>query len=146
MKRSVIRQCVWIVALALAPALATAVFHPKRPVWHAEALKPNEVSLADVLRWKEPTLWVDARSVKTYEAGHIPGAMLLNEDHWDHLLDGVLEAWHPSQSVVVYCDSRECQSSERVAARLREAGVEPVFVLKGGWEAWLKAKDGFSDK
>ncbi|MBI4023445.1 MAG: hypothetical protein HY360_00595 [Verrucomicrobia bacterium] len=39
----------------------------------------------------------------------------------------------------IYCGGQECQASRQVAGRLRESGIEPVYVLKGGWDAWRKA-------
>ncbi len=137
---SVLRQVLLLCLLALIPAVATGLFHPKRPSWQADALKPGEVLLSIVMGWKEKVLWVDARSQKAYDQEHIPGAVLLNEDAWDDLLGGVLQRWVPGQTVIVYCDDRQCRSSHGVARRLREAGVEPVYVLKGGWSTWQSAK------
>jgi len=43
--------------------------------------------------------------------------------------------------VMVYCNSRKCHASEEVAHRLREeVGLRPVYVLRGGWEAWKGAQ------
>lgn len=139
MKR-VFRQVAFIALLALIPAAGTALFHPKRPSWVQEPLAQWEMAVSDVVRWKDKPLWVDARSSANFQKDHIPGALLLNEDQWDELLPGVLSAWKPEQSIVVYCDSKLCDSSTHVAARLREAGVGPVYVLKGGWESW-KARE-----
>jgi hypothetical protein len=42
---------------------------------------------------------------------------------------------------VVYCSSLSCNASREVARRLRrEAQLPDVFVLEGGWEAWLKTR------
>ena len=71
---------------------------------------------------------------------HVPGAVLLNETAWTRLMPGFLESWQPGQRVVVYCNSERCGSSEEVARRLqRELNLPDVFVLKGGWAAWLEA-------
>ena len=140
MKRLIFRQSIFICVLALIPTLAATVLHPKRPSWDAEALKEGEVLLEMILNWKQPVLWVDARSAKEYQRAHIPGAMLLNEDDWDDLLNPILDAWNSPRPVVVYCDDRQCQASHQVAGRLRESGVEPVYVLKGGWETWRKQR------
>jgi len=41
----------------------------------------------------------------------------------------------------VYCDGADCGTSRAVARRLkRELGVSEVYVLKGGWRAWPKAR------
>ena len=138
--QSVLRQVLIICLVALIPAGATALFHPKRPAWSEERLGEWEMTLSDVANWKDKPLWVDARSKASFEKDHIPGAVPLNEDQWDELLPGVLGAWKQDQSIVVYCDSAQCESSNAVARRLREAGLGPVFVLKGGWAAWQAEK------
>jgi len=65
----------------------------------------------------------------------------LNEDRWNDLIGPFLATWTPDKKVVVYCSSQSCNASREVARRLRdEAGLKDVFVLQGGWEAWLKNK------
>jgi rhodanese-related sulfurtransferase len=123
------------------PAAVAGMFHPKRPAWSAETLAPGEVALPTALGWGDKVLWLDARSEKEFDASHIPGGMLLNEDDWDDLLPRMLAAWRPGRIIVVYCSSLRCQASQEVAERLRkEARLPEVYVLKGGWEAWLAAK------
>ena len=134
-----VRQAGALLLLALLPALGTAFFHPRRPAWSQDALKQDEVSLATVTEWKDAVLWVDARSRAAYAKKHIPDALNLNEDEWSAMLVPVLTAWQPDKKVVVYCNKRQCQSSHEVAKRLRETGVTPVYVLKGGWKTWLDA-------
>jgi rhodanese-related sulfurtransferase len=52
----------------------------------------------------------------------------------------MLAAWSPENRTVVYCSSQSCAASHEVARRLREeAGLDNVYVLHGGWEAWLEA-------
>ena len=65
----------------------------------------------------------------------------MNEDRWNELLPQVLAVWSPEKKIVVYCSSLSCNASREVARRLRkEAQLPNVFVLKGGWEEWLKSK------
>lgn len=100
-------------------------------------LAAGEVSLKAVRSWKEPVLWIDARSKKEFAKGHIPGALCLNEENWESQLGAVLDAWKPECRVVVYCDSQTCETSADVAERLgKQAGLPKVDVLKGGWRAW----------
>jgi rhodanese-related sulfurtransferase len=87
-------------------------------------------------RLREPVLWVDARPEDAYEAGHWPGAYRLGLDDWSGGLGRMLPDWDPESTIVVYCDGEECQSSRKVAARLRaELESETVFWLVGGWES-----------
>ena len=134
----IIRQITALLLLPLLPAIATGLWHPKRPNWNAEELKEGEVRLETVLSWDaEEYIWIDARPRKDYEAEHIPGAFLLNEDEWSDLLFDVLEPLAMGKRVVVYCSSQECQASAQVARRLKEEGfAQEVHVLKDGWTAW----------
>jgi rhodanese-related sulfurtransferase len=57
------------------------------------------------------------------------------------MLPRMLASWSPEKRVVVYCSSESCGASREVARRLREeARLQNVFVLEGGWEAWLGEK------
>ncbi|MBE2180962.1 MAG: rhodanese-like domain-containing protein [Chthoniobacterales bacterium] len=127
-----------IVSAAALLAAANFVFNPNRPAAAEDALQEGEIRLKDAAASRSPVLWIDARPQSEFDRGHVPGAMLLNEDHWDDLLPAVLEAWMPGRPLVVYCGSEGCRASHQVAERLRvEAGLPDVHVLKGGWEAWL---------
>lgn len=134
--RRVFREASILILIALLPAVAAAFFHPKRPAWQSD-----EVPLALAQSWKDQALWIDARPLADYNAGHVPGALPLNEDAWRELLPAVLDAWHPGADIIVYCSSLSCQTSREVARRLRdEVGLPRVFVLQGGWESWQKAQ------
>lgn len=136
MKKHPWLQAAAILLLAFFPALGSAFLHPKRPVWQREALAPGEIRVADA-RLLPDAVWIDARQRKSYDTEHIPGAILLNEDEWNSLLPPFAMQWNPDRTVIVYCDSLECNSSHAVAARLRrELGAEKVLVLKGGWKSW----------
>jgi rhodanese-related sulfurtransferase len=125
-----------ILLAALLPASLTAAFHPRHPPWSEERLLPGEERLQTVLAWGPEVLWIDARSANDYEAEHVPGAISLNLEAWDQLFPGFLDQWNPEKKVVVYCSSTACELSHEVAESLRAAGIGPVYVLKGGWEAW----------
>ena len=49
----IFRDTVLIAALAIIPAAASALFHPKQPIWKRELAK-DEVLLATVEGWKGP--------------------------------------------------------------------------------------------
>jgi rhodanese-related sulfurtransferase len=104
-------------------------------------LTETEVTLQQAKGWGDATLWIDARPDDQYEKQHVPGAISLNEDRWNELLPQTLTAWSPEKHLVVYCSSQSCALSRIVARRLREeAKLENVYVLHGGWEAWLEAQ------
>ena len=99
------------------------------------------VTVAQARAWGGDAIWVDARPEEEFEKQHVPGAILLNEDRWNEMLPRMLATWSPEKRVVVYCSSESCGASREVARRLREeARLQNVFVLEGGWEAWLGEK------
>ena len=133
-------QAVALVLLAILPALASAFLHPRRPAWSREVLAKDEITL-DSAKAIPGVIWIDARSAAAFQTDHIPGAFSLNEDDWNTLLLKFSVEFQPTQTLVVYCDSLECNASRAVAERLRkELGAEKVFVLKGGWQSWKAAK------
>jgi rhodanese-related sulfurtransferase len=130
-----LRQALVVAVIALAPALVSGFVQLKKE----EPLQAGEIRPATARQWGEKVLFVDARVQARYDAGHIPGALLLNEELWEDLFPKFADAWDPDKVVVVYCDGAACEASHRVAERLRQAlGVETIFVLKGGWPAWQR--------
>jgi rhodanese-related sulfurtransferase len=128
------RQVTAILLLALIPAVGAGLWHPRRPAWQSD-----EVKLSAAESWGAQVLWVDARADSDFSRAHIPGAVPLNEEHWDGLREAFVDQWDPTRKVVVYCSSLSCQTSRDVARRLREEmNIPNVFVLEGGWEAWQK--------
>ncbi len=133
-----LRQSGALLVLALVAALLAAALRPARAV---EESAPPEVTWAQVGRWTGRVLFVDARDEAAYRRRHIPGALSMDESHWETELPEFIQAWHPGARVVVYCDSEACDASDAVARRLRrELGIEEVYVLKGGWASWLAAQ------
>ena len=141
MRSSLVRQVLILAALALAPGVGGAVYFRHKISWRS-AILPSELATVDQARtWGANVIWVDARPDDEFASDHVPGAISLNEDRWNELLPEFLAAWSPGKKVVVYCSSLSCNASREVARRLRkEAQLPDVFVLEGGWEAWLKKK------
>ena len=129
------RQFLILALLAVVPALVSGAIQLK---WQKnEPLAPGEIRAETVRLWKDQVVWVDARPRARYDAGHIDGAVLLNEDEWDALVPEFLNVWDPEKAVVVYCDGGGCEASHDVANRLRrDFAIETVYVLKGGYPAW----------
>ena len=99
------------------------------------------VTVEQARGWGDTAIWVDARPEDEFASDHGPGAIPLNEDRWNELLPQFLAVWAPGKKVIVYCSSLSCNASREVAHRLRkEAQLSDVFVLEGGWEAWVKKK------
>jgi len=126
-------------AVALLPAAGEAIYFRNNISWRS-AIAPSEMVSVDQARaWGDTAIWVDARPDDEFASDHVPGAFSLNEDRWNDLLPQFLAGWSPGKKIIVYCSSLSCNASREVARRLRnEAQLTEVFVLEGGWEAWLK--------
>jgi rhodanese-related sulfurtransferase len=136
-----LRQTAALVGLALLPGIGQALYYRDKVSWQTPVAASDLVTLAQAREWGGNAIWVDARPQEEFEREHVPSAVLLNEDRWNELLPQMLAAWSPEKRVVVYCSSQSCGASREVARRLREeAGLKNVFVLGGGWEAWLEGK------
>ena len=141
MKSSLTRQVVILAVLALLPAAGEAIYFRDKISWRSPIPPSESVNVDQARAWGQNAIWVDARPDEEVAQDHVPGALSLNEDRWNELLPQFLAAWSPGKKVVVYCSSLSCNASREVARRLRkEAQLPDVFVLEGGWEAWLKQK------
>ncbi len=136
--RSLLRQSFLILSLALLPGVGQALYDRNKVSWQTPIAASEMVTVAQARGWVDNAIWIDARPAEEFDQKHVPGAILLNEDRWNELLPQLLTTWSPEKHVVVYCSSESCGSSREVARKLREeAGLKNVFVLEGGWEAWL---------
>jgi rhodanese-related sulfurtransferase len=138
-KSALLRQAVILGALALVSGLGQAIYFRDKVSWQSPVPASEMVSVVQAHAWGESAIWVDARPDEEFAWDHVPGALSLNEDRWNELLPQFLVLWSPEKKIVVYCSSQSCNASREVARRLRhEAQLKNVFVLEGGWEAWLK--------
>jgi rhodanese-related sulfurtransferase len=139
LKFSLASQALILAVLALVPGMGEAVYFRHNISWRS-AIPPSELAtVAQARAWGENVIWVDARPEEEFARDHVPGALSLNEDRWNELLPQFLGVWSPGKKIVVYCSSLSCNASREIARRLRkEAQLTDVFVLEGGWEAWLK--------
>lgn len=95
----------------------------------------------DPRRLQELVVFVDARSERHFEEGHIPGAYVFDRYYPERHLPEVMAAAQASEMVVVYCTGGDCEDSEFAAATLRDAGipVERLGVFGGGITQWAAA-------
>jgi rhodanese-related sulfurtransferase len=138
---SAIRQAVILIFLAAAAAWATHAWHPRAPALYLvqEALRDDEVSMQVIKeRWNGEVLWIDARIQEQYDEAHIPGAVLLNEQHFEEQLFGLLDTLQTNtKPIILYCNAAKCDASRKILERLKQTlSIENAFVLKGGWSAW----------
>lgn len=140
-----IRQALVLLLLGGAAAWATHQWHPRAPALYLveEPLRDDEVSMQAIQeRWKGEVLWIDARVQERYDADHVPGALLLNEQHFDEQLFNYLDTLQTnSKPIVLYCDAAKCEASRHVLERLKQTlPIENAYILKGGWNAWKAAR------
>jgi rhodanese-related sulfurtransferase len=75
---------------------------------------------------------------EAFEKTRIPGAISIPQDEPD-FADRVARAvGAKNKTLVVYCASQQCDSSEKATKKLEEAGFTSVLTYKGGAEAWNK--------
>lgn len=79
---------------------------------------------------------VDTLSAEAFEKTKIPGAVNIPLDSSDFATRVEQEAGGKANPVVVYCASKECNSSERAAKKLDAAGFTDVSRYTGGAAAW----------
>jgi thiosulfate/3-mercaptopyruvate sulfurtransferase len=132
-----------LVLLLLAPAARAGEPKYARPdllIEPADLMKPEVAKKFRV---------VDTRPAPKYQAGHIPGAFLVNPALWSKAFNAdpnpadwgkriaALDIGGTDQPVVVYAD--DVREAARVWWILRYWGLKDVRLLNGGWAAWQEA-------
>lgn len=75
---------------------------------------------------------IDVRTREEYEAGHVPGAVLIPHDEVDARIRQ-LKPWE-GREIVVYC--RSGRRSQIAEDRMRALGLTNVRQLDGSWQNW----------
>ena len=99
-------------------------------------LQAGEIYLADAQTLN--AIWVDTRALEEFEESHLPGALFFDESDWDTGLLALMNIWliQPRPSVI-YCKGEACDTSKRIAERLRKSLPDAeIYSLKGGSVAW----------
>ena len=139
MKLRAVREGLILIGLAFLPVIGEAVYFRDKVSWQSPVPVSELVTVDQTRVWGETAIWVDARPDEEFARDHVPGAFSLNEDRWNELLPQFLPNWSLGKKVVVYCSAESCNAARDVANRLRDdAQLKNVYVLEGGWEAWLK--------
>jgi rhodanese-related sulfurtransferase len=85
-------------------------------------------------------LFLDARSPKEYQEGHIPGALNFSTLEMDKFAPLVMpQLKDKNQEIIAYCNGGDCTLSLELARTLVEQGYTRVEVFEGGWPEWKKA-------
>ncbi len=86
---------------------------------------------------KKSSLFIDARELKDYEHGHIPGARNIPWSNPDET--SIPAELSKDQLITIYCSDPGCEKSIEMAFYLFEKGYGKVRIFQGGWEEWKKA-------
>jgi rhodanese-related sulfurtransferase len=82
-------------------------------------------------------VFVDCRPSDQFQTGHISSALSMPSDQ--ELFGAAADLLRTARTIIAYCDARGgCESSQRLAARLRELGLADVRILREGLPAWLQ--------
>ena len=112
----------FLLRLPLALVLLSGVAFAQRP-----AVSPAVV--AELQRGSDAPLVLDVRTQAEFDAGHVPGAILIPHDQ----LAGRLSELEAGRWVLVYC--RSGARATKAEAVLNEAGIE-VRQIDGSWLRW----------
>lgn len=90
---------------------------------------------ATVESGSNPLIVLDVRERDAFEAGHIPGAMLIPRGQLELRVNDELK--DPTRRILVYCEFGRV--STLATATLRQMGFRSAVALDGGMKAWREA-------
>lgn len=100
-------------------------------------IPPDEAAIFYTTR---EAVFIDARSPKAFESGHIPGALNIPWTEADQTIDKLLNDFpNPDTIIITYCEGKTCSQSGDLALMLLEIGYPNVKVLENGWYGWIAA-------
>ncbi len=144
----IIKQTLLVALVSGLLAGAANLVHPYRIPWvqdwgsyvEAKAMQAGidivPLSLARFLHELGNHLFVDARPVKEYGNGHIPGCISLPFDDLDNQLPTLEQVLDSERPLVIYCRNRECDDALLLAMELREMGRSNLLYYVDGFELW----------
>jgi len=147
--QQILRICTAGLGIGVVLLLVRGVPKPVQASGSAHMCTATPSLAPDVTDWISPSaarallgdpsvVFVDCRPVDQFQAGHITGALSLPSDRG--LPSAALASLRGAQTIIAYCDAHGgCESSQRLAARLRELGLRDVRILSDGLPGWLSA-------
>jgi rhodanese-related sulfurtransferase len=99
------------------------------------------VSVEDVQKIIGEGGWLvfDARLLKEYDAGHLPGALSFPYAHRDEAFQEWASILNSEQKVLVYCSGKLCDDGLHLAIFLKGMGIKDVALFVDGLDGWKKA-------
>lgn len=83
-------------------------------------------------------VFLDARSRRLYEKGHVAGARSLPVETAEQSAFEVLADMSQDAVLIAYCDGKNCVQGKKLAVFLLGMGFQNVRVLDNGWTRWAK--------
>ncbi len=106
----------------------------------AEDIKQIDLAEATRLFDQKEAVFIDARSLGDYIAGHIPGALHIPSYQLELSGQEILSGLPKDTLLVTYCAGLSCQSSMELALKLvRDFGYKNTQAFVGGWKAWARS-------
>ena len=86
--------------------------------------------------FKDKAVWVDARSTKDYENGHITGAISLPL----YMFEEKASILPKDKDIILYCDGYDCDEAVSAGRYLMENGYKQALikVYEGGYTEWTQ--------
>ncbi len=95
----------------------------------------REISIAEFARHQVPSVLIDVREDREWQAGHLPQAMHLGKGIIERDIENAVQ--DKQQTLVLYCGGG--YRSALAADMLQKMGYTDVWSLAGGYTAWLEA-------
>ncbi|MCP4747226.1 MAG: rhodanese-like domain-containing protein [Desulfobacteraceae bacterium] len=89
---------------------------------------------------QKQAVFIDARTLDSYEKGHIEGSINLVPGEFEEWSEQIIEKFQLDQTFITYCDGPKCPLARDLAEKLTWLGFELVFYISDGWAKWEKAK------
>ncbi len=83
---------------------------------------------------EKSVLVLDARSTATHEYARLPGAKLATTGEPDTLK--WLTTLSSSTPVLIYCGSKSCKMSSKLAKYMEQSGFKHIYLFEGGFSEW----------
>lgn len=96
----------------------------------------GDIQTVKLLYDRGDVVFLDARSVEAFMAGHISGAVSMPVGEAMEMLADFSKEHPPDTHLVTYCSGRQCDEGHRLAELLTDVGYTTVQVFVAGFPAW----------
>ena len=95
--------------------------------------------LKEMQQQDNPPTVINTLSPDSFKQTHIPDSINIPQTNDDFVEQAEKAAGGKDKPVVVYCASKQCDSSTKAAEELERAGFKEVFDYEGGAKDWQDA-------